>query len=234
VGLACGQFRILCPMSMYPGARPCIRARLQPGRKTRITAIGLQPLRIFAALLSLSAYLTHAQSSPNHSLKVQLDPARTEIHWKVSGLRPIHGDFKLKNGEFLVNPATGVAEGEILVDATTPQTSDAGDRQLQEQVLESHRYPGIIFHPSTFKGGFPVGEGAHDVVADGSFNIHGEDHPLQIPFKVQLSSGALTATTRFAVPYVAWGMKYPGTFFHRLGKQVEVQIVARGNVQQVE
>ncbi|MGC2403031.1 MAG: YceI family protein [Acidobacteriaceae bacterium] len=190
---------------------------------------------LIMALVLLGTCLAPAQSSKNHSLKVQLDPARTEIHWKVrAGLRTMHGDLKLKNGEFLVNPATGVAEGEILVDATTGQTSDARDKQMQDAVLENNRYPGMIFHPATFKGGFPAGEGSHDVVADGSFNIHGEDHPLQMPLKVQLSSSEIVATTRFTIPYTAWGMKYPGTFFHRVGKQVEVQITARGSIQQVE
>jgi polyisoprenoid-binding protein YceI len=186
----------------------------------------------------LGAFLAHAQnsSSQNHSLKVQLDPAQTEIRWKTSaGLHTIHGAFKLKNGEFLVNPATGLAEGEILVDATTGQSGGSDrDKRVQDEVLESNRYPGIFFHPTTFKGGFPAGDGGHDLVADGTFNIHGEDHPLQMPLKIQISSGAITATTRFTIPYVAWGMKNPSTFFHRVGKQVEVQVTAKGSIQQVE
>lgn len=191
-----------------------------------------------AAVVLLSTFLAQAQnpSSQNRSLKVQLDPAQTEIRWKVSaGLHTIKGAFRLKNGEFLVNPATGLAEGEILVDATTGQTAGAArDKQIQDEVLESNRYPGIFFHPTTFKDGFPAGEGSHDLVADGTFNIHGKDHPLQMPLKVQITSGTITATTRFTVPYVAWGMKNPSTFFHRVGKQVEVQVTAKGSIQQVE
>jgi polyisoprenoid-binding protein YceI len=186
----------------------------------------------------LGAFLAPAQDRnlPNRSLKVQFDPAQTEIHWKVSaGLRTMHGAFKLKNGEFLVNPVTGLAEGEILVDATTGETGgSARDKQMRDEVLESNRYPGIFFHPTAIKGAFPAGDGAQQLVADGTFNIHGADHPLQLPLKVQIASGTITATTRFMVPYVAWGMKNPGSFWRRVGKQVEVEVIAKGKIQQVE
>jgi polyisoprenoid-binding protein YceI len=188
---------------------------------------------IIAALVIISAHLALAQ---NKSLKVQLDPAQTEIHWKLSaGLHTIHGTFKLKSGEFLCNPGTGMAEGEILVDATTGESGDAArDKQMQDEVLESNRYPGIFFHPTTIKGGFQDKEGAQDLMADGTFNIHGADHPLELPLKVQIAAGVMTATTRFTVPYVAWGMKNPGTFLHRVGKQVEIEVSAKGTIQQVK
>jgi polyisoprenoid-binding protein YceI len=188
---------------------------------------------IITAVVLLSAHLAQAQ---NRSLKVVLDPAQTQIHWKVSsGLHPTHGTFKLKSGEFLFNPATGIAEGEILVDATTGESGNpARDKRMQDEVLESNRYPAIFFHPTQLKGTFKTGEGTQDLVADGTFNIHGADHPLQLPLKVQISAEMVTATTRFTVPYVAWGMKNPSKFLLRVGKQVEIEVSARGSIKQVE
>ena len=96
---------------------------------------------ILAALVILGAQLALAQ---NRSLKVLLDPAQTEIHWKLGGLHPVHGTFKLKSGEFLFNPATGIAEGEILVDATTGESGNPDrDKRMHDEVLESNRYPAI-------------------------------------------------------------------------------------------
>jgi polyisoprenoid-binding protein YceI len=188
---------------------------------------------IIAVLIIISANLARAQ---NRSLKVQLDPAQTEIHWKLSaGLHTIHGTFKLKTGEFLFNPATGLAEGEILVDATTGESGNqARDKRMQGEVLESNRYPGIFFHPTTIKGTFQAGGGAQELVGEGTFNIHGADHPLQMPLKVQAAAGTFTATTQFTVPYVAWGMKNPSKFLHRVGKRVEIEVTAKGTVQQEE
>jgi polyisoprenoid-binding protein YceI len=188
---------------------------------------------IIATVVLVSAHLALAQ---NRSLKVVLDPAQTHIHWKVSsGLHPTNGTFKLKSGEFLFNPATGIAEGEILVDATTGESGNAArDKRMQDEVLESNRYPAIFFHPAHLKGALKAEEGTQELTADGTFNIHGADHPMQMPLKVQVSAETVTATTRFTVPYVAWGMKNPSKFLFRVGKQVEIEVTAKGSIKQVD
>lgn len=188
---------------------------------------------IIAALVILSTHLAQAQ---NRSYKVTLDPAQTEIHWKLSGgLHTTHGTFKLKSGELLFNSATGVAEGEILVDATTGESGNATrDKRMQNEVLESNRYPAIFFHPTQLKGPFKPGEGTQNLIGEGTFNIHGADHPIELPLKVEIATGAVTATTQFTVPYVAWGMKDPSKFLLKVGKQVEIQITAKGTLQQAE
>jgi hypothetical protein len=189
------------------------------------------------ALVIASALLVQAQShSQNQGLKIQLDPAQTEIHWKLSGgLHDTHGTFKLKSGEFFFNPATGVAEGEILVDATTGESgNETRDKRMQNEVLESNRYPAIFFHPSQIKGEFMAREGMQELVGVGTFNIHGADHPLELPLKVQVAAGVVTATTNFTVPYVAWGMKDPSKFMLRVGKQVEIEVTAKGTLKNVE
>ena len=59
-----------------------------------------------------------------------------------------HGTFKLKSGELFFNPETGIAQGEILVDATTGESGNADrDQRMQNEVLESNRYPAIFYHP---------------------------------------------------------------------------------------
>ncbi len=164
-----------------------------------------------------------------------LDPAQTEIHWKLSGLHRVHGTFKLKSGEFLFNPKTGLAEGEILVDATTGDSGNAArDKRMQNEVLESNRYPAVFYHPTEIKGRFQAGDATQDLTAEGTFNIHGADHPLELPLKVQISADTVTATTRFTVPYVAWGMKNPSRFLLRVSKQVEIEVSAKGTIKQTE
>jgi polyisoprenoid-binding protein YceI len=188
---------------------------------------------IVAALLIVSGQLAQAQ---NRSLRIQLDPAQTEIRWKLNGgLHTTHGTFKLKSGEFLFNPATGMAEGEILVDATTGESGNAvRDKRMHDEVLESNRYPAIFFHPTKIKGAFKIQEGPQDLVGEGTLNVHGADHPLELPLQVQTSAGAVTATTRFTVPYVDWGMKNPTRFLLKVSKQVEIEVVAKGTIKQPE
>jgi hypothetical protein len=201
------------------------------------TAVGATTLRkrssIIAGLVIASALWAQAQ---NKGLKVTLDPAQTEIHWTLSGnMHTTHGTFKLKSGEFFFNPATGVAEGEILVDATSGESGDeARDKRMQEDVLQSNRYPAIFFHPNQIKGEFRSAEGIQQLEGVGTFNIHGADHPLSLPLKVQVATGAVTVTTKFTVPYVAWGMKDPSKFLFRVSKQVDIELTAKGTLKQVE
>jgi polyisoprenoid-binding protein YceI len=192
----------------------------------------LSKASFIAASVVLLGQLAQAQ---NRSIRVVLDPAQTEIHWKLSGLHPVHGTFKLKSGEFLFNPKTGTAEGEILVDATTGESGKAArDKRMQDEVLESNRYPAIFYHPTQIKGPFKAGEGTQNLTGEGTFNIHGADHPLELPLKVQISADTVTATTRFTVPYVEWGMKNPSRLLLRVSKQVEIEVSAKGTIKQTE
>ena len=187
-------------------------------------------------LIALSFLSAHAQNHEQFkAVKVILDPAQTEIRWKLSGgLHTTHGTFKLKTGQMVFNPQTGVAEGEILVDATTGQSGDAArDKRMQNEVLESNRYPAIFFHPTAIKGSFESEGSPQDLSAEGTFNIHGADHPLQMPLHVQVSAGVVTATAHFTIPYVDWGMKNPSRLLFRVSKQVEIEVAAKGTVNTV-
>ena len=201
------------------------------------SATGARALRKLRGSLSILAVLVFAAlaQAQTKGFKVTLDPAQTQIHWKLSGVHLTHGTFKLKSGEFFFNPATGVAEGEILVDATTGESGDAArDKRMQDEVLESNRYPAIFFHPAQVKGEFKAGAGTQQLLGVGTFNIHGADHPFSLPLQVQVNGDAVTATSTFTVPYVAWGMKDPSKFLLRVGKQVEIEVTAKGTIKQME
>jgi polyisoprenoid-binding protein YceI len=190
---------------------------------------------VFATIAVLVMLGSQWAQAETHSVKVVLDPAQTEIHWKLSGIHSTRGTFKLKSGEFIFDPSTGVAEGEILVDATTGESGNADrDKRMQDEVLESNRYPAIFFHPTQLKGGFKPGESTQQVQAQGTFNIHGADHALELPLKVETAGDMVTATTRFTVPYVAWGMKNPSKFLLHVSKQVDIEVTAKGTIKKME
>jgi hypothetical protein len=150
-------------------------------------------------------------------------------------LHKVDGTFKLKSGEFILDPATGVAEGEILVDATTGESGNAArDKRMHDEVLESNRYPAMFFHPTQIKGAFKPGEATQQLQAQGSFNIHGADHALEMPVKVETAGDTVTATARFTVPYVTWGMKNPSKLLLRVSKQVDIEVIAKGTIKPVE
>jgi len=182
-----------------------------------------------ALLLALTS-LVHAQSTPQN-VTMHLDPASTEVHWTLGDvLHTVHGTFKLKGGLIAFDPQTGTAQGEILVDVTSGESGNQSrDGHMQKDVLESGKYPQAIFHPTRVTGVLKPGQ-TQTVTVEGTFTLHGADHPLKLETKVQIDGQEAVATTHFVVPYVAWGMKDPSTFMLRVGKEVDVDVVAKGQI----
>jgi polyisoprenoid-binding protein YceI len=173
--------------------------------------------------------------TPARNLAIHFDPQATQIHFKVGSLvRDVRGTFQFKGGALAIDPDSTLAQGELLVDATTGRTGNtAHDKQMQEEVLESKRYPSIFFHAEHLRGQVPKTDGSSDVIAEGMLNIHGADHPMQMKVHLVRVGNTLTATTHFSVPYVEWGMKNPrGTFVH-LSKTVQVDVSAKGTIRTV-
>jgi polyisoprenoid-binding protein YceI len=142
------------------------------GKSPRVFAFALLTAFLFGAALA------HAQAP---KVTVHLDPATTEIHWTLSGnTHTTHGTFKLKGGTVSFDPATGAAEGELLVDLTTGTSGNKDrDAKMQSEVLQSDKYPEAFFHPTKITGALKPGA-AQTLAAEGSFNIHGADHPLTL------------------------------------------------------
>src|SRR5208282_2777871 len=136
---------------------------------------------LFALILLwgfLAAPVAHTQRP---KATVHFDSATTEIHWKLTGnAHDTHGTFRLKGGQVTFDPATGVAAGELLVDLATGESGDPSrDSKMQRDVLESNKYPEAFFHPTKITGDVKVGA-TQTVSAEGTFNIHGADHPLKL------------------------------------------------------
>ena len=192
------------------------------------------------ALLSAGAQQTSPRPKPSaavpaHNIAVHFDPKSTEIHFKVGSLpRDLRGTFQFKGGALAIDPDSTLAQGELLVDATTGRTGNAArDKEMQEEVLEAKRYPSIFFHAEHLRGQMPKADGSSDVIAEGMLNIHGADHPLQMKVHLVRVGNTLSATTHFSVPYVECGMKNPrGSFFH-LGKTAQVDVNAKGTIRTV-
>jgi polyisoprenoid-binding protein YceI len=186
-------------------------------------------------LLSLALCIgASAQSSPQAGQKVTVhfDPGATQIHWTLSDpLHTVHGTFALKGGLVTFDPQTGMAQGEILIDMTSGESgSHARDSHMHKDVLESEKFPQAIFHPEKVTGSIHSGS-TQSVTVSGTFTIHGSDHPLELAMQIQIADKNATATTHFVIPYVAWGMKDPSTFVLRVGKQVDVDVTAKGTVE---
>jgi polyisoprenoid-binding protein YceI len=183
-----------------------------------------------AALLLILTPLLWAQAAPQ-AITMRLDPSRTEIHWTLNGsMHTVHGTFRLKGGLIVFDPSTGAAQGEILVDAASGDSGNhSRDSRMHNEILESGKYPQAIFHPVKVTGALKSGS-TQNITVEGTFTLHGADHPLSLQMNVQVDGHDAVATTHFTVPYVAWGMKDPSNFILRVDKTVDVDVTAKGGI----
>src|SRR5450432_1907668 len=100
---------------------------------------------ITAAISLLWVGLAAMASAQEMVLKY--DAAQTTAAFTLSDvLHTVQGTFQEKRGEIHFDPASGKVSGEIVFDATSGRSgSDARDRKMHKDVLESGRYPEISF-----------------------------------------------------------------------------------------
>ncbi len=158
-----------------------------------------------------------------------LDPEATTVRFTLGAtLHQVEGIARLVRGEIRLDAATGAATGELVVDATSAETGhDGRDRDMHRKVLESEDYPLIVFRPERLEGDPQLG-GAVAARLAGRLSIHGAEHPLSVEVTGRTEGRRVTATARFTVPYVEWGMRDPSKLLLRVKKEVEVVVEAVG------
>ena len=179
---------------------------------------------IVVALLICAPALAQPQE-----LRLEFTPANSTVDFTLGDiLHTVHGSFQLKRGDVEYNFATGAVHGELVIDATSGQSGNhSRDHKMHSEVLESGRYPEIAFRPDRVQGTVSP-SGTSNVQVQGTFSIHGEDHELTMPMRVEISPGHWVADTHFTVPYVKWGLKNPSTFLLRVSESVEIDVHATG------
>jgi polyisoprenoid-binding protein YceI len=188
------------------------------------------PLRRLCATIAF-LFAVALLASPRVSAQetaVTLDPAETRIEYTLGAtLHEVHGTFRLKSGVVHFNSLTGKAGGAIVVDATSG--NDGRDSKMHREILESPKYPEIVFMPALVKGVVNA-QGASQVEVSGIFRLHGQDHDLTLPLAIQMAGSQVTASAHFAVPYQKWGLKNPSTFILRVKDTVEIDVEATGHL----
>jgi polyisoprenoid-binding protein YceI len=168
-----------------------------------------------------------ARAADANAYEVQFDPAQTKVEFTLGDvLHTVHGSFKLSRGSVQFDASSGAASGALTIEANSGDSgSEPRDSRMKKNILETGRYPEIVFLPDHVKGSVRE-EGASHLEVHGTFRIHGAGHELVLPVEVQRSGDRLTLKTEFEVPYVEWGMKNPSTLFLRVDKRVRIDIQA--------
>ncbi len=159
------------------------------------------------------------------------DPPQTQIHWTLDTLvHTVHGTFQLRSGMVRFDPATGNASGELIADARSGASgNDSRDGKMHKSILESAKFPDVVFKPKHVDGQVPA-QGTATLQVHGSFVLHGSEHEATLPIQVSVEPGRIGADSKFSIPYVAWGLKNPSTFVLRVNEKVDLEIHAAARI----
>jgi len=199
-----------------------------------------------AVLLGASLLLSALATPPHHgarssaaslagnpsSLSLTINPAQSKVHWTLpSSLHTVHGTFAMTRGTLSFDANSGQASGEIVVNAKSGQSgNDSRDSKMHKEILETTRYPDVVFHPAQVEGNVS-NSGPSDMKVRGTLSVHGADHEITALVHAELSSETWKGTAKFDVPYVEWGIKNPSNFFLKASKVVSIEADLAGSVQ---
>lgn len=160
-----------------------------------------------------------------------LDPSATRLGFTLGAtLHTVVGTIALAQGSIRFDADTGAAAGEIVVDAPSASTGLAlRDRNLHRDVLESARFPRIVFRPDHLDVARRDATRA-EVSLQGTLELHGARKPLALPASLTARGDRLAIECRFRLPYVDWGVPDPSTLLLRVARFVDVTVEAEGSL----
>ena len=170
---------------------------------------------------------------PNaEGITLKLDPEHSTLTWTLgSTLHTVHGKFALKSGQLQFDPESGRASGEFIAFATSGESgNDSRDKKMHREILESARYPDVIFRPTKIEGKV-ARTGASDVQMRGTFLLHGTEHEITVPVHSELTADRWKGSAKFSVPYIQWGLRSPNTFLLKADPAVEIDLELSGTLQ---
>ena len=172
-----------------------------------------------------------AATAQSQELRLHFDPAKATIAFTLGDiLHTVHGTFQLKSGDVEYKSDTKMVSGNLVVDATSGQSGNRSrDRKMHKEILQSDQYPVISFRPDRIEGNVAT-LGTSNIQVHGMFSIHGADHELTIPVKLEVFPDHWTADSHFTIPYVKWGIKNPSTFVLRVSETVEIDVHTSGAI----
>jgi polyisoprenoid-binding protein YceI len=186
---------------------------------------------LFVPRLACAALIAAAALSAQETA-IEIDPGQTKVGYTLADvLHTVHGSFALKRGTIRFDPATGKASGELVVDAASGNSGNTGrDRRMHQNILESGKFPEIVFRPDRVEGKVAP-QGTSHVQLHGMFSIHGAEHEIMLPVLVEATGDRYAATAHMTIPYVQWGMKNPSTLILRVSDKVDIDIETVGRPQ---
>lgn len=171
-----------------------------------------------AGVLAIALFVAEARAEPGPTrpLRYKIEVAGSSIRWELPAtFEPIKGIVPLFRGFVEADPLSSGGwdvRGRIVVPAASMRTGNRlRDRTLREKVLETGRFPEIVFELRRFTGDlsrFHPGE-TFTVQVAGDLTVHGKSAPVQLPVDVSVFPKAVELRGSFPVHWKSYGLEDP-------------------------
>ena len=149
-------------------------------------------------------------------MRYRFDAARSMLRWELPAtLHTVRGVAPHFEGFVQAEPSAGGGfdvRARIVVDAASMNTGNARrDRAMREKVLETDRYPEIVFELKRFTGDLSRVRPGQNFTAqiEGTLTIHGRTDPVLLPVDVHVLEDHAIVAGSFPLHWKKYGLADP-------------------------
>lgn len=181
------------------------------------------------AMAFSTAGVAAGEDAPPAATSYRLDPAGSTLFWELPAtLHTVHGTVPEPDGSIQAAPGpegSWSVRGRVTVRAASMRTGhDSRDRTMREKVLETQRFPLIVFDVTKVTGDLSrlATQEPFTVNLEGELTIHGKSLPLELPVRVEVSGGAVLLSGSFPLRWKQYGLSDPSFAFVRVREPLRV------------
>lgn len=176
----------------------------------------MRTLRVLLVAAVLSAAALAGAFAQPAELHYAIDASGSELTWELPAtLHTVHGRAPELSGTVDAAPE---AHGEwsiqarVAVKAAAMVTgNEKRDRNMREKVLETDRFPEIVFEARRIRADLSRLKPGERFTAEveGDLTVHGKAAPVRVPVDVSVSADSVVLQGFFAVSWKQYGLNDP-------------------------
>lgn len=178
-------------------------ASLKTSRSVALVALGI-----------LGAVCLGAQAPK--AMRYRFDAPQSMLRWELPAtLHTVRGVAPRFEGSVQLDSSPGggfAVRARIVVDAASMDTGNAKrDRTMREKVLETNRYPEIVFELARFTGDLSRVRPGQNFSGEieGTLTVHGRSQPVRSPVEVNVLEDHAIVTGSFPLHWKKYGLADP-------------------------
>ncbi len=175
------------------------------------------------AFVAFGCLIASSALAQERTFNVNTDAS--EVKMKLNTTHEVvNGIFHVSSGVITFDPAASHISGMVVVAAGSGKTGNGSrDKKMDQSILKIDQFNTVSFAPASYSGTLAAA-GESTVQVRGVFTLLGIAHDLTVPMHISINGSRATATGKFIVPYVEWGLKNPSFLIWKADDTVGIDL----------